>query len=150
MRRGQSVIGFTEAELGFFLVLVVIGSALVTESPQTSRETVPKTRFDSLSAEFDRLRDSLKSTILPSCADKKVSQGVLFRTAIAGANRFFVRGDPYTFQDLKQQFAAEIRDAAVQKCVHQIEVRPSSNVTSADLWKGLVRLRSTFRVIMVD
>ncbi len=148
MRRSQTVIGFTEAELGFFLVLVVLGTVIVGTRPPSS-ETVPKTQYDSLQHELDRARDSLqklRSRILPSCRVKGVAEGILFRASINGRDQFVLNGRLVSLADLHREFYTQMRAATAGGCIHEIDLMLGKSVTASELWVGLVRLRRDFRV----
>ncbi len=151
MRRGQTVIGFTEAELGFFLVLVVLGT-LVAGSKSPPPDVVPKTEYDSLRHELDRARDSLqklKSRIMPSCRDKGFAQSILFRVSISGSDQFVLNGSLVSLADLHREFGEQMQAARTRGCIHEIDVMRGRSLTASDLWAGLLRLRRDFRVNLV-
>jgi hypothetical protein len=154
LRRGQAVIGFTEAELGFFLLLVALGAVFAAAPQKPPATGVSREAYDSvvtaLSKARDSLRklDSLRSRLAPSCREKGLIRGPLFSVAVAGRDRFIVDGEPLTMSDLLLTHANEIRAAHAGGCIHEISVRYAAGLTADDLWRGLVKLRARFRTSM--
>jgi hypothetical protein len=162
-----SIIGFTEAELGFFLALLclvllaVAAPAVGTppEEPETE-EVVPadsadrlerrlaaaEQRIDSLRTVLDTLRDR-RSRITPSCVERGAAGGPIGTVTIHGPDRFGWRGDRLTRAELLAVTAAERSRARAARCVHQLRVHYEAGLDAASLDSGWRALAGEFRLI---
>lgn len=140
----QSIIGFTEAELGFFLVLLCVALWVVTIG---AKKPVPPARPpivraditpDSLAklkqrvARLQREVDSLRSPIWPSCRSKRIAATPLLTVVAIGGGRFRVDGDTVGIRELAAQ-TAESRDVAQRnQCRHEVRFGVRRDLTAAE------------------
>lgn len=171
----QSIIGFTEAELGFFLALLclILFVAATAERPQdpvpTEEKPAPasvpmaaisedslarlashlrllEARIDTLTATIDTLRGR-RSTIKPTCAQRGVADGPLFTITVLAPNRFRVGTDVLTFDEVLARTAPERRVADRAGCVHQLRVAYLSSLPATEYDAGRRRITGAFRTL---
>ena len=159
MSRAQAVMGFTEAELGLFLVLVLLAAAVGASPSGTT--TVRRSTLDSALARgatldtalqvtrdsLQRLRD-LRSRQTPTCRERKVAEGPLFTVTVLASNRFHIGNEILTLQGIHGRYGDAMGIARTQRCRHQIRVRYDSRVNADDLWTALRVLRKDFNTDM--
>lgn len=176
MKAQQSIIGFTEAELGFFaailLLLVLIQKpkdhpvAVPLPTPSTMRpsiEMVPRHDLDRLQRENERLKNQLvdaneqltklkglRSHQKPSCIEKKVANNYLFDVTIEEENIFVVDGQQYSFASLMTKFAAQTAEASHLGCAHSIRVFHGEDVSADDYVSARKTLSGYFFVTDSD
>jgi hypothetical protein len=142
MDERQSVLGFTEAELGFFLaalclVLWLVSTAAApppTEPPpveamvpadsaSTLEEKLAAARLerDSLDDAYQRLRDSV-SGILPNCTRIGRAEGPMWTITVSGRDRVRFGRELMSFQEFGARTWAE-RKPVIGTCWHQVVVR---------------------------
>src|SRR5437868_13090240 len=100
MRR-FTVMGFTEAELGFVLAAVFAAMAVAGLSAQQTHETVVaksdtlQKKYDSVSAAFTAYRDSVrkKSNKTPRCSEKGEPSSAIADLRIVGRDSYVVGGE---------------------------------------------------------
>jgi hypothetical protein len=165
----QSIIGFTEAELGFFLallclILFVVAAANAAQSPAPleTKPTVSITadsmrkllgdleasnrRLANLEAQLDSLRDR-RSRITPSCKEKGVAAGPLFTIAVVAPDRFILEGQTLSIQDVLAKTGANRAEAQRAGCVHEIRVEYLSSLSASELDQGWRLLDPEFRLL---
>lgn len=129
----QTVIGFTEAELGFFLAVLVVViwvASVVQASGSTSAEDqrgMPaQISTDSLEhllqehARLTRLVDSLESPIWPTCKDRRLATGPLMTVISAAPGRFIVDADTVTIERLADRVRPSVNAGRRVRCVHEV------------------------------
>jgi hypothetical protein len=144
MGDSQGILGFTEAELGFFLALLCIVlwvSAMPTKA-QTTMVQIPadsvqhlKARTDSLLNEAKgtdslksaltrekQISDSLRSRLLPPCTALKKAVGPLATVEVHSGGQIVVNGQPTTLDDFDKN-TADVRQAVQGICRQQVIVR---------------------------
>jgi hypothetical protein len=162
----QTIIGFTEAEIGLvlaavFLVLWLLASSTSHRvvSPRTAIETISRdslehlrARADSLlarNASLERSLDSLRgkhSRMTPSCEETHAASGPLFTVHVAGNNAFVVDGAEYNWSSLLERTALARAAAAKVRCRHQVLVSTAPDISAAAFDQALRLLRSQFYV----
>jgi hypothetical protein len=164
----QSIIGFTEAELGFFLallclILFVIAAAKPNPPPQPPEPkgaVIPQDSLDrllhelhasaqriaTLEATIDTLRDR-RSRITPSCSEKGIASGPLFTVAVISPNRFRLDGAPVSIEEILARTQAERAAAKRAGCVHAVRVAYLSSLSASQLDAGWKLLDPEFRLI---
>jgi len=148
----QSIIGFTEAELGLFVaILVFIIAGLkyqaVSRNDLSAISSVPllNQKVQSLAKENLELRarlDSvqnnakadtkLRSHAAPSCKERGISKGFLFDVIIKGPDTFQVGSNDLDSEALYDSFDSQIQAAEVAGCKHTIRVFYSPGVTTPE------------------
>ena len=147
MTDSQSIIGFTEAELGFFLVLMfvliwAISPAVADTGISADSAALLEKRAIILAAandsarrrlkQLERAADSMRSTILPSCRSKAIVRGPLMYVTAVGAGRFILGRDTVPFGAIAEQTANARAVARSVGCVHQIRFAVAGNVLAAE------------------
>ncbi len=151
--------GFTEAELGLFLVLVLLAAAVgaspsETATPRRSTLDSGMARVAALDSALRITRDSLqrlrdlRSRQTPTCRERNLADGPLFTVTVLGSNRFQIGAEVLTLQGIQGRFRNEMGIARAQKCRHQIQVRHDSHVSADDLWTAFRALRKDFNTDM--
>jgi hypothetical protein len=128
----SSVLGFTEAELGFFLALLClvlwVGTAKPPQPPPPSKTQVPTISPDSAAAlqarlaKLQHLVDSLKSPILPTCRSKGVIAGPLLSVIALPGDNYRLNGETVPFEDVATSTAEARANAKAAGCVHEIRL----------------------------
>src|SRR5437764_225612 len=115
MRR-FTVMGFTEAELGFVLAAVFAALAVSAMTPQQSQanlaaknDTLAR-KYDSVSTAFASYRDSVRkrSNKTPRCSEKGESADPIADVRILGRNTYELRGERLTLRDLEARLAPQL------------------------------------------
>lgn len=164
----QTIIGFTEAELGLvlavvFLVLWVVGNRPIAKAQEPPVAVVTKDSADRLAARADSLAamnevleltlDSLRpkrSRMAPSCTEVRVANGPLLTVRVEGSNTYVVEGKSYTWAQLLE-FTSLARAAAVHaKCRQQIRVTTDPDISAEAYNRALRRLRGQFYTSLLE
>jgi hypothetical protein len=128
----QSVLGFTEAQLGFFLVLlfVVVWAAVGPSDKPPTRDHLTAdsagkliSLIGDLQRKADSLQqkaDSLESPIWPSCASKRIAPGVLLTVIAIGDGLFRVGDDTLDFGELAAHTEEDRAEAYGLRCRHEV------------------------------
>lgn len=146
----QGILGFTEAELGFFLALLCIvlwlasipakGAAAVVQITPDSLVTlkakadtliVVRRQVDSLDGHLVHERqvsDSLRSRLLPNCNTVSRAVGPLAVVAVHEGGEIVVGGSPTTLESFARQ-TLERRKTDEGVCRHQVVVRFADGLT---------------------
>jgi hypothetical protein len=138
MNERQSLIGFTEAELGFFLVLlgivlwVTTAGASPPVTPPVGVQIAPESlaalqaaraRLVAAERQRDSLRrvvDSLRSPIWPSCRSRGLARGSLGTIIALGANRYRWDTDTITVAQLGARTQSARAAAEQAQCRHEV------------------------------
>ena len=157
MRR-FTVLGFTEAELGFVLAAAFAAFGVAYSAPDASADAAlaradsayraaAKSR-DSVSAALRAFRDSVrkKSNLTPPCYEKGEAKMPIAEITIAGANRYVFEGESLTFSDLETRFAAFIARSTALGCRYSVIARARSGVDAPVHSAAMSRLKSRFYV----
>lgn len=142
MSQRAAVLGFTEAELGFFIAFLVLAFAL--EPPPPPGDVVPADSLRQAQAQVASLErrmselEALRSRQRPSCRERGIVEGFLFHAVVTPSGRYEVRGRQLDLSALYTTFAAEIATARQADCRHQVRISASSGL-SADAFQTAVR-----------
>lgn len=153
MRR-STVMGFTEAELGFVLAAVFAGlavSGLTATQDRASaavRADSVERRYDSLSVAFAQFRDSVrkKSNKTPRCSEKGEGAGAIAELRILGSDRYGMGGEVLSLGDVESRFASQIRRSAELGCRYLVRVVAVPGVDSPAYSAAVSRLSTHFDV----
>jgi hypothetical protein len=125
-------LGFTEAELGFFLALLClvlwVGTATPPQPPPLPKKQITAISADSAAAlqarlaKLQHLVDSLKSPILPTCRSKGMITGPLLSVIALPGDNYRVNGETVPFEDVATGTADGRRDAKAAGCVQEIRL----------------------------
>lgn len=163
MRDRQSVIGFTEAELGLVLALVGLGLWASVEQkkeppkpPQQGVVAVPQGTIDSLveaAKERDYLRGALQranaqlanvSTQTPRCIERGYAYPQIASITVLEANTFAVGESQVDLEGLLELLKVEQRFASDSSCRHAVWVTSARGLGADEFTRGLKTLRSVF------
>lgn len=166
MRERQSnIIGFTEAELGIFiaiLVLIIVSAKHQTQAMPVSKPTPSASAFPTpnveatisalkqknldLQHEIAALQNKpgLRSRSTPTCKEKGIANGPIFRTTIEGRDSFRIGDDVYDIDGLRTAFSAQISAAKAVGCSHVVYVYYGSGVTLPDYLAAVDELNQEF------
>ncbi|MGH7445972.1 MAG: hypothetical protein ACRELT_00330 [Longimicrobiales bacterium] len=168
MRR-FTIMGFTEAELGFVLAALFIAVAMgAIHERDASAVSVDEyeTAADSLRAEVEGMRDTLahlrnSSTILrdslaalearistkvPQCWEKGEQSAPIADVAVLGANRFRMNGETVTIDGVRERLASFIAKADSLDCRFVVRARPTSGIDAVQQSAAVWQLRRFFDV----
>lgn len=151
MNAEQSVIGFTEAELGFFLVLLCVvlwaagasdadaarhdGVTTAPEPPTVPLAAIAEDSLAALRADRERLADavrvrdslrrivdSLRSPIWPSCRSRGVADGPLATLVALGDGRYRIDAETLDVRGVAERTADARRRAGSATCRHEVRL----------------------------
>jgi hypothetical protein len=175
MRR-FTIMGFTEAELGFVIaaLFVAVAVAAINERDASAVSVHEyESAADSLSAEVDSLRaeagtvrDSLSllrtsstiltdslavleariSTKVPQCWEKGRQQAPIADIAVLGANRFRMNGQTVDIDGVRARLASFIATADSLDCRFVVRARPTSGIDAVQQSAAVWQLRRYFDV----
>jgi hypothetical protein len=153
MRR-FTVMGFTEAELGFVLAAVFAAlsvSALVPQQETVNlaakNDTLAR-KYDSVSTAFAAYRDSVrkKSNKTPRCSEKGEPADPIADIRIRGRNAYELRGERVTFRGLEARLAPQIDRSAALGCHYLVRTIATPGVDGPDHSAAVVKLWARFDV----
>lgn len=155
--RRFTVMGFTEAELGFVLAAVfaaLAASALTPLQSQQSAATLAarndtlSKKYDSVSTAFAAYRDSVrkKSNKTPRCSEKGEPSDAIADVRILGRNAYEIRGERLTFRALETRLAPQIERSNSLGCHYLVRTIATPGVDSPDHSAAVVRLWARFDV----
>jgi hypothetical protein len=164
MSDSDDIVGLTFSEFAFFVAFILILMLVVgRESSAALRAQVieltkqladAKTKLTEKEEALTRLEQelakrpppSLRSRQRPSCMEKKIASGFLFRVTIVGPDRYTIdpTGTDVTLPELMQTYSAEIERAIQADCVHSVEVGYSQNISLPDYDRALKLLEQQF------
>jgi hypothetical protein len=153
MRR-FTVMGFTEAELGFVLAAVFAALAASALTPQQSaanlaakNDTLSK-KYDSVSTAFAAYRDSVrkKSNKTPRCTEKGEPADPIADVRILGRDTYEVSGERMTFRGLETRLAPQIERSNTLGCHYLVRTIATRGVDGPDHSAAVVKLWGRFDV----
>ncbi|HEX2168499.1 MAG TPA: hypothetical protein VHG09_14790 [Longimicrobiales bacterium] len=168
MRR-FTIMGFTEAELGFVLAALFIALAVTAiDEQEGSAADVDRQEqiADSIAAEAAAMRDSVAllrknfavlrdsvqvledriSTKVPQCWEKGQQSAPIANVAVLGANRFEMNGEAVTIDGIRQRLASFIAIADSLDCRFVVRARPTSGIDAVQQSAAVWQLRRYFDV----
>ena len=160
MRR-FTVMGFTEAELGFVLAAVFAALAASALAPQqnavnlaarndtlTAKNDTLSKKYDSVSTAFAAYRDSVrkKSNKTPRCSEKGEPADAIADVRILGRNAYEIRGERLTFRALETRLAPQIERSNALGCRYLVRTIATPGVDSPDHSAAVVKLWARFDV----
>jgi hypothetical protein len=152
--RRFTVMGFTEAELGFVLAAVFAALAVsgLTAQDSTAKlaaknDTLAR-KYDSVSTEFLAFRDSVrkKSNKTPRCSEKGEPADAIADLRIVGRDAYALGGERLTFRDLTSRFAAQIDRSAQLGCRYLVRTTATPGVDGPDHSAAVAKLWMRFDV----
>ena len=154
MTRRFTVMGFTEAELGFVLAAVFAVLSVASLTTQQSAETLAAKqdtltrKYDSVSTAFAAYRDSVRkrSNKTPRCSEKGESAEVIAELRILGRDAYELRGEELTFRELESRLAPQIDRSRQLGCHYLVRTIATPGVDGPDHSAAVVRLWSRFDV----
>lgn len=157
MRR-FTVLGFTEAELGFVLAATFAAFGVAYSVPDQSAETAlakadsayrsaSKTR-DSIAVMLQALRDSVrkKSNLTPPCSEKGESRAPIAEFTIVGRDRYDVGNEVLSFAEVQARLAPAIEKSAALACKFHVIARARAGVDAPVHSAAMARLKTRFYV----
>ena len=161
MTRRFTVMGFTEAELGFVLAAVFAALAVTGLSAQPHTENLAAKndslvhrldslgrKADSVAAAFAAFRDSVhkKSNKTPRCSEKGESANAIAEFRIVGRDGYEIGGQRLTFHDVESRFASQIARSAELGCRYLVRTVATRGVDGPDHSAAVGKLWSRFDV----
>lgn len=157
MRR-FTVLGFTEAELGFVLAATFAAFGVAFSAPDEAADaaiaradsaykSAAKSR-DSIQAALTAFRDSVrkKSNLTPPCYEKGESRTPIAEVAIAGRDRYLLDGTPVDFATIEARFADAIARSTALGCKYHVIARARAGVDAPVHSAAMSRLKTRFYV----
>jgi hypothetical protein len=152
--RRFTVMGFTEAELGFVLAAVFAALAASALTPQQSAATLAakndtlSKKYDSVSTAFAAYRDSVrkKSNKTPRCTEKGEPADPIADLRILGRDAYELRGERLTFRALEARLAPQIERSTSLGCHYLVRTIATPGVDGPDHSAAVVRLWARFDV----
>lgn len=161
MRR-FTIMGFTEAELGFVLAALFIAVAVAAveeRDAQAAGIETEQSAADSLRAELAAardssaaLRDSLSvledkiSTKVPQCWERGERSDAIADLAVLGADRYAMNGDTLSLDGVRARLAAFIARGEALNCRFVVRARPTSGIDAVQQSVAVWQLRRYFDV----
>lgn len=168
MRR-FTIIGFTEAELGFVLAALFIAIAVTTiheRDASTASVAEQQAAADSAGAVAAAARDTVGllrahtvvlhdsiaaleakiSTKVPQCWEKGEPAAVVAEVDVLGANRFRLNGEEVTSGGVRERLAALIARSDSLGCRYVVRARPTAGVDGVQQSAAVWELRRHFDV----
>jgi len=153
MRR-FTVMGFTEAELGFVLAAVFAALAVSALVPQqgtvnlaAKNDTLTR-KYDSVSTAFATYRDSVrkKSNKTPRCSEKGEPADAIADIRIRGRDSYELSGERMTFRSLEARLAPQIDRSTALGCRYLVRTIATRGVDGPDHSAAVVKLWARFDV----
>jgi len=161
-----TVLGFTEAELGFVLAALfaamavgAVGTSTDVERAEAARDSIAAAQQrivaerDSVVAAFNVFRDSVvradsakRSTKTPRCTEKGESPDAVADVRIRGADRYEVNGTQMSWAQLSSRLAPQIQRSTSLGCRYLVIARATSGVDAAAHTDAVARLLRHFDV----
>ena len=153
MRR-FTVMGFTEAELGFVIAAVFAALSVSSLASQakpndlTAKNDSLAHRVDSVTRAFEAYRDSVhkRSNKTPRCSEKGESPAPIADVRILGRNAYQLGDDTLAFRDLENRLAPQIERSASLGCRYLVRTIATRGVDGPDHSAAVSRLWSHFDV----
>jgi hypothetical protein len=151
MARKFTVMGFTEAELGFALAafFVAVSAGYLHDRNRLEQHA------EDIVAENARLRqrvDSLesylakRSNLIPPCSEKGQSDAPVASFRILDAERYEVAGVELTFDAVTERLSGVIAKSKTLGCRFSVEVKATEGVDAPQFSRATGRLRRLFYV----
>ena len=157
MRR-FTVLGFTEAELGFVLAATFAAFGVAYSVPDASADAAlaqadsavkiaTKSR-DSVAAALAALRDSVrkKSNLTPPCYEKGEPRTPVAELTIMGRDRYSMAGETVAFADIEARLAPQIARSASLSCRYSVVAHARPGVDAPVHAAAMARLKTRFYV----
>jgi hypothetical protein len=158
MRDRQSIIGFTEAELGLILTLVALALWATALPKQATKDaiTVPKERLEALedtarlARNWKQTRDSLlrsvgkRSNLTPTCQEKGYDIAVIATITVLGNDNFEMNGEVSSIVEILNQLDEQQQFANAHGCRHGIIVKGKPGLSVEQFTPGFSSLRRYF------
>jgi hypothetical protein len=164
-----SIIGFTEAELGFIVAILLFAAmsshrtAVAKPAPQPT-PAVSRRDFENLKQQYSQLSRSnaqeiqknldlqreldkqrnLRSRQKPSCIERHIAQGFVAEVQVTGIDQFQLEDETYDIESLLQRFSPQLRQAQDAGCVQSIRVTPGGNISTSDYVRAMNALGRYF------
>lgn len=151
MSRRFTVMGFTEAELGFALAafFVAVGVGFLQQKTDVEqREQLVQIENDSLRALIDSLeaRLAMRSRLTPPCSEKGESGQPVASLLIRDGDLYELDGDLIGFAEVRDRLASPIARSKRLGCRYTVEVVATAGVEAPLFSRATGRLRSLFYV----
>jgi hypothetical protein len=160
MSRKFTVMGFTEAELGFvlaaFFAAVGVAYQVQREEALTQLEQNEVTTKDAIAQRDSALHrlDSIrglyektgKSNLTPVCTEKGEPDRSIAEITVLSADSYSLGGIEMTFGELLQQLQAQVTRQTRLGCRYHVRVVPIQGVDAPVYSQATRRLRSLFYV----
>ena len=152
--RRFTVMGFTEAELGFVLAAVFAALAVSGMTSQdgaaklaAEKDTLTR-KYDSVSTAFGAYRDSVKkrSNKTPRCSEKGEPADAIADLRIVGRDGYELDGERLTFHDLTSRFAVQIDRSTQLGCRYLVRTTATRGVDGPDHSAAVAKLWARFDV----
>jgi hypothetical protein len=168
MRDRFSIIGFTEAELGFIAAILLFAATLTTKPHPVSKPTpivsaaefnqmklrlAELTRLNAeeikknveLQREVDELQNKhLRSKQKPTCIEKKVATGFVAYIEVEGSDEFKKDGEVYDLEALLDQLSPQLTIAQEAGCVQSIHITPVAGLSADEYVRARTALARYF------
>ena len=164
MRR-FTVMGFTEAELGFVVAAAFAGMAVMSapaaEKSFDARTQVERAHvqadslrhaLDSVRARFAAYRDStrMRSHKTPRCTERGEPPDPVADLLLLGNNTYGYRGERLNFDELKSRLSGPIERSESLECHYLVRTHAVSGVDGPATMTAAWRLWSVFDVDLED
>lgn len=168
MRR-FTIMGFTEAELGFVLaaLFIAVAIAAINERDASASSVAQQlSAADSLRTEVEHMSDSLArlrsssiilrdslqaleariSTKIPQCWEKGEQQAPIADVTVLGANRFEMNGETVTIDGVRERLASFLAKSDSLDCRFVVRARPTRGIDAVQQSAAVWQLRRYFDV----
>ena len=176
MEDRQSIIGFTEAELGFFLALLMLALVVAASDSASAadtaaaegRESIARAEHEATRAneraaaaeslvvasrgQISKLKDSINTLTrpgTPSCIEKRVASAPVADLVVLSASEFALGGERLDASTVLARFASELAIGEQNGCRQVIRLRPRPGVDGVALLTARDRLTTRFYVPMI-
>lgn len=151
MGRRFTVMGFTEAELGFALAafFVAVSAGYLQEKNVLEVHTTDVVaENDSLRKTIDSLEARLakRSNLIPPCSEKGESDVPVADFTVLDADRYALNGSDLMFEDVLRRFAPQIARSKSLGCRYSVRVVATAGVDAPEFSRATGRLRRYFYV----
>ena len=152
MTRRFTVMGFTEAELGFVLAGVFAALSLSGLSAQqsaasvTARSDTLARRYDSLSAAAYRGSEKKKSNKTPRCSEKGESPNAIAELRVLGRDLYELDGEELTYRQVGARLQPQIARSEQLGCRYLVRTIATRGVDGPDHSAAVSKLWSHFDV----
>jgi hypothetical protein len=164
MRR-FTVMGFTEAELGFVVAALFAAIAVATLNDRDASEGVADgvtNQLEQTQKELKQVREDLeraraeladlssrkdkRSTKVPQCWEKGEQREPIGEVVVIGASQYLLEGESVAVDGVLNHFSASIARSKERSCRFILVVRPNAGVDAVDHSRAVLPLRGYFDV----